>query len=257
MLGTGLTAMDVAIAVTDAHPRAWSTRRPGTGWSPRVHRGNPQPGGPTWLPALAGPSGPVRLGELMWQVRAAMADRPEACEGSWTRSGRTCPGCGSGCHWPTGRSSSGTSPYWEVHRHRMPPDTARRISELHCAGRLSVHAGQISAVTAVPGGIRARVEGEAGTSAEHEAGWLVNATGPAADITRTSDPLLRGLFGRGLARPDPLRLGLDASPGGALLDTAGRPAAPCSRSGRRCAGCDTRPRPSRRSGPRPPLWPCA
>jgi uncharacterized NAD(P)/FAD-binding protein YdhS len=105
----------------------------------------------------------------------------------------------------------------------MPPETARRVSSLHCAGRLQVHAGQVSAVTAVPGGLRVRIEHEDGDSTEHEAGWLVNATGPASDVTRTGDPLLCDLLRRGLARPDPLRLGLDASPGGALLDAAGRP----------------------------------
>jgi uncharacterized NAD(P)/FAD-binding protein YdhS len=31
------------------------------------------------------------------------------------------------------------------------------------------------------------------------------------------------LFARGLARPDPLRLGIDASPAGAVLDAGGRP----------------------------------
>jgi uncharacterized NAD(P)/FAD-binding protein YdhS len=35
--------------------------------------------------------------------------------------------------------------------------------------------------------------------------------------------LLRDLFGCGLARPDSLRLGLDATPGGAVLGAAGRP----------------------------------
>jgi uncharacterized NAD(P)/FAD-binding protein YdhS len=258
VLGTGLTAMDVAIAVTDAHPRTVVHAVSRHGLVPRVHRGNPQPGRPTWLPALAGPSGPVRLGELMWQVRAAMADRPEAWEEIMDALRPHVPRLWQ--RLPLADRQvflRHVARYWEVHRHRMPPDTARRMSELRCAGRLSVHAGRISAVTAVPSGIRARVEGEAGTSAEHEAGWLVNATGPAADITRTSDPLLRDLFGRGLARPDPLRLGLDASPAARCSTRREGRAAPCSRSGRRCAGCGTRPRPSRRSGPRPPLWPCA
>ena len=232
VLGTGLTAMDVAIAVTDAHPRTVVHAVSRHALVPRVHRRTPEPGRPTWLPALAGPSGPVRLGELMWQVRAAMADRPEAWEEIMDALRPHVPRLWQ--RLPLADRQvflRHVARYWEVHRHRMPPDTARRISELRCTGRLSVHAGQISAVTAGlarsvrigRAGQPARVEGEAGTSAEHEAGWLVNATGPAADITRTSDPLLRDLFGRGLARPDPLRLGLDASPGGALLDTAGRP----------------------------------
>ena len=55
------------------------------------------------------------------------------------------------------------------------------------------------------------------------AGWLINGTGPATDITCAADPLLRDLLGRGLARPDPLRLGINLSPAGAVLDTAGRP----------------------------------
>ena len=58
---------------------------------------------------------------------------------------------------------------------------------------------------------------------ELTAGWLVNATGPSSDISPTGDRLLRDLFDRGLARPDPLRMGIDASPGGAVLDASGRP----------------------------------
>lgn len=56
------------------------------------------------------------------------------------------------------------------------------------------------------------------------AGWLINCTGPAADITTTTDPLLRHLLASGLARPDPLRLGLDADTNGAVRDADGRPA---------------------------------
>jgi uncharacterized NAD(P)/FAD-binding protein YdhS len=78
------------------------------------------------------------------------------------------------------------------------------------------------AVTRARGGLRVRIDA-AGTSTVYRAGWLVNATGPAADITRAGDPLLRDLIGRGLARPDPLRLGIDASPSGAVIDAAGRP----------------------------------
>jgi len=224
VLGTGLTAMDVAIAVTGAHPRTVVHAVSRHALLPRVHHVSPAPGRATWLPALAGPGGPVRLGELMWQVRAAMTDRPEAWEEIMDGLRPHVPRL-----WQRLSAADRrvflrhVARYWEVHRHRMPPDTARRVSGLHCAGRLSVHAGRLTAVTTVPGGIGVRIEDAAGASTEREAGWLVNATGPAADITRAAGPLLRGLFGSGLARPDPLRLGIDASPGGAVLDAAGRP----------------------------------
>jgi uncharacterized NAD(P)/FAD-binding protein YdhS len=226
VLGTGLTALDVAIAVTAAHPRAVVHLVSRHALLPRAHRGHPEPGRPAWLPALAGPGGPVRLGELMWQVRTAMADRPEAWEEIMDALRPHVPRLWQRLPVADRRVFlRHVARYWEVHRHRMPPEAARRISVLRGTGRLSVHAGQVRAVTPVPGGLRIRCEHEAGGSPGHEAGWLVNATGPAADITRSGGPLLRDLFGHGLARPDPLRLGLDATPGGAVIDAAGRPSA--------------------------------
>ena len=224
VLGTGLTAMDVAIAVTDAHPRTVVHAVSRHALLPRAHHRCAEPGRPTWLPALAGPGGPVPLSELMWQVRSAIKDRPEAWEeimdGLRPHAPRLWQRLSLADRQVFLRH---VARYWEVHRHRMAPGTARRVSALLGTGRLSVHAGQVRAVTPEPGRLRVHIEHAAGASAEREAGWLVNATGPGGDITCTGDPLLRDLFGRGLARPDPLRLGLDATPSGALLDAAGRP----------------------------------
>lgn len=72
------------------------------------------------------------------------------------------------------------------------------------------------------GGLRVRLD-QGGTVTELAAGWVINATGAHRDVTRAADPLLRDLFGQGLIRPDPLRLGIDATPGGAVLGASGRP----------------------------------
>jgi len=228
VLGTGLTAMDVALAVADAHPRTVVHAVSRHALLPRAHRRSAEPGRPTWLPALAGPGGPVRLSELMWQVRAAMSDRPEAWEEIMDALRPHVPRLWQ--RLPVADRQvflRHVARYWEVHRHRMPPETARRVSALLGTGRLSVHAGRVREVTAESRVLRVRIEygtgPAAGTRAEHEAGWLINATGPDGDITRTRDPLLRDLFDHGLARPDRLRLGLDATASGAILDTAGRP----------------------------------
>ncbi len=109
----------------------------------------------------------------------------------------------------------------------MPPATARRITELRCTGRLSVLRAWVTGIAEVPSGperLRIRVDQE-GSVTDLSAGWLINATGPGTALTRTSDSLLQDLLGRGLARLDPLRLGLDASPDGAVLDAAGTPSA--------------------------------
>jgi uncharacterized NAD(P)/FAD-binding protein YdhS len=104
----------------------------------------------------------------------------------------------------------------------VPPATAARIAGLRAAGRLRVRPGQIVAASGGPGGVRVRVA-HAGTVTDLDGGWLVNGTGPAADITTAAGPLLGCLLASGLARPDPLRLGLDADAAGALMDAAGRP----------------------------------
>ena len=223
IVGTGLTMLDVAIAVTDGHRATRVQAVSRHGLLPHVHRGQPAPGLTSWLPALSETAGPVGLADLMWQVRAAVSDRP----GSWQDVID-----GLRPHVPSlwQRLDSRdkrlflrhAARYWEVHRHRMPPATARRITELRTAGRLSVIQGRVTAVTEDHGRLRVHLD-QGGTSAELTAGWLINGTGPAADITSSSDPLLRDLLSYGLARPDALRLGIDADPGGAVLDASGRP----------------------------------
>ena len=101
--------------------------------------------------------------------------------------------------------------------------TARRIAALTPAGRLIVHRGRVTAASNMDGGLRVRID-QGGSSTELDVGWLINCTGAATDITTTADPLLRHLLDSGLARPDPLRLGLDADPRGALRDAADAPA---------------------------------
>jgi uncharacterized NAD(P)/FAD-binding protein YdhS len=112
--------------------------------------------------------------------------------------------------------------YWEVHRHRVPPQTAARIAALTSGGRLIVHRGRVAAASNEHGGLRVSIEH--GSPADVRAGWLINCTGAATDITTIADPLLHHLLDSGLARPDPLRLGLDTDPRGAVRDAAGRPA---------------------------------
>ena len=223
VVGTGLTMLDLAIAATSGSQDTVVHAVSRHGLLPRVHRGPAAEGSAIWLPALSEAAGPVRLAELMRQVRAAMA----AHRGSWQdvidALRPHVPGLWQ--RMPTRDKRlflRHVARYWEVHRHRVPPATARRIAELRRTGRLYVHWGSVSSVAERAGHLRVRIE-QNGIKAELIAGWLINGTGPARDITCAADPLLRDLLGHGLARPDPLRLGIDADPAGAVLDTAGRP----------------------------------
>ena len=58
------------------------------------------------------------------------------------RSGRRSRGCGIELTETDQRTFLRLAArYWEVHRHRMPPATARRVDALRSAGRLSCWPG--------------------------------------------------------------------------------------------------------------------
>jgi uncharacterized NAD(P)/FAD-binding protein YdhS len=115
-------------------------------------------------------------------------------------------------------------PYWEVHRHRMAPAIASHVEGMRAEGRLRVMAGRIVSTTAHAGGfsidVRPRGRGEIATL---HAEWLVNATGPTVRYAEDPTVLLTRLLEGGIVRPGPLGLGLDAKPGGALVDRKGDP----------------------------------
>jgi uncharacterized NAD(P)/FAD-binding protein YdhS len=229
VLGTGLTMLDVAITVTGAHPGATVHAVSRHALLPREHRcppGAPFAPGPR-KPAALGPGilarGPVSLPALIRNFRAAAADAPDDWQCVIDSLRPHVAGLWQALPPEDKRVFlRSVARYWEVHRHRVPPATAGRIGRLRFTGRLAVHQGRVIAVTEAPGGLRVRIEQD-GRTAEIAAGWLINATGPATDITATQDPLLRGLLDAGLATPDPLLLGLRADAGGGLLDASGRP----------------------------------
>lgn len=113
-------------------------------------------------------------------------------------------------------------PYWDVHRHRLPPSTFQRLQVLQQAGRLHVHAARI--IEARPEGGKLRVmwrpRGE-GRLLHLKVDWILNYTGPDYDLRRTQDPLLRSACRAGLAVADDCGLGLRTGRHGALIDAAG------------------------------------
>ena len=222
VLGTGLTMLDVAISLTGAHPQTVLHAVSRHALLPREHRCPParavQP------PVLQPPDGsPVDLSALIRRVRVAAADAPEGWQAVVDSLRPHIPALWQRMSPPDKcLFLRHVARYWEVHRHRVPSATASRIDQLRSAGRLSVLPGRVVAVSDTPAGLCVRIA-RGGRVTEVEAGWLINATGPAADVTATTDPLLRGLLDGGLARPDPLRLGIQADAGGALLNVSGAP----------------------------------
>lgn len=115
-------------------------------------------------------------------------------------------------------------PYWDIHRHRMAPQVARRIEELLSHERLTVQAGRLASAALTTDGLTATVRPRGGGAPwSVEATALINCSGPSSDYYRARDPIVQVALEQGLARPDPLNLGLDVTPEGALIGVDGRP----------------------------------
>ena len=115
-------------------------------------------------------------------------------------------------------------PYWDVHRHRMAPEIGSQIRALQASGRLEIRAGTIASYQGGAEGIGVRFRPRGMDVETRIVGdWLVNCAGPTLDFRRVDDPLVRDLLTRGLARPDPLGLGLETTRSLQLLRRSGRP----------------------------------
>jgi uncharacterized NAD(P)/FAD-binding protein YdhS len=114
-------------------------------------------------------------------------------------------------------------PWWDIHRHRMAPEVARRIDDAIAGGALTIIAGRFQAVGANEHTltIHYRPRGSEQT-AMLEVGHVVNCSGPSSDYGAIEQKLVRALFDRGAVRPDPLCLGLDVGPDLRMIDSAGQ-----------------------------------
>ncbi|AZO20829.1 FAD-dependent oxidoreductase [Mesorhizobium sp. M1E.F.Ca.ET.045.02.1.1] len=117
-------------------------------------------------------------------------------------------------NWPSSakrRFVEHTKAWWDIHRHRMAPEVYERVTEAVGSGRIRLVAGRV--VDIEPNdGFTVTIQ-QRGTQALEtlDVARIYDCMGIARDISTTSNGLVRSLVERGLARPDPLRLGLDVT----------------------------------------------
>lgn len=202
LVGSGLTAVDVAAQLANAHHDVEMVAVSRSGMLPRRHRTTP--------PGTAGafPVAPAGLGAALAEVRRRGADL-EAAGDDWRSLVESVKAAAniawSGwSHVDRERFVRHVARHWEVARHRMAPPVADLVEGLLLDGRLRVTTPD-------------NLDGPAFD-------LVVNCTGPAPAWTPGWNPLVDDLSARGLLRPDPLRLGLDVTPEGRLVGADGRAA---------------------------------
>ncbi|CCV10384.1 FAD/NAD(P)-binding protein [Mesorhizobium sp. STM 4661] len=127
-------------------------------------------------------------------------------------------------NWPTSakrRFVEHTKAWWDIHRHRMAPEVYARVTEAVQAGRIRPVAGRVVAIAA---GEAFAVEIQSRHTKRLETlevARIYDCSGIARDISTTSNSVVRSLVDRGLAKPDPLRLGLDVTANCELIASDG------------------------------------
>ncbi|MGW8394968.1 FAD/NAD(P)-binding protein [Pseudoduganella sp. HUAS MS19] len=224
LLGSGLTAVDIALQLLRRNPaqRLHALSRHGL---------LPQP---CKLPSghLAGST---LLRDEAPTVRAAMhafmqqVERLEAVGLDWhdalaalrPQSARIWRA------WPAAerrRFLRHVRPYWEVHRHQLPPTVQEELAAALERGALRVSAGrmlgirdeaELAVLSVQPRGSEACIE--------LRAGRIINCTGSCASPRRAAVPLVQQLLADGLMRADALGLGVETGADCAVLGANGQP----------------------------------
>jgi uncharacterized NAD(P)/FAD-binding protein YdhS len=224
LLGTGLTMVDVALTLAGRGHTGRITALSRRGLAPRVHGAAHEP-----LPTDVAEElrRGLSLGNLRCAVRAIRAAAAAVTERGlhWqcvidALRGSTELFWGALCAADRRRFVQRLRPYWDVHRHRLPPATAARLDQLQRDGQLRIAAGRVSAAAASERGITVAFTCRGGTPEHAHYDWIVNCTGSsfARDTCRI---LERRLLERGLLIIDPLALGFLTTPAGLAFGARG------------------------------------
>jgi len=215
LVGTGLTAVDVALSLDKAGYRGRITALSRRGLTPRAHAVVGPVAGPVMRPTARG----------SWLLRAL---RHRANEVGWRHAiDELRPHTQS--LWrlhdiaAQARFLRHARPWWDVHRHRLAPPVAEKIAMMQAQGRLAFVGGRIVAAREEDGAALVSWRRRGSDRVETlRAGRVITCTGPEGDLSRCAHPLLQSLLREGRARSDVHGLGLDVDHTCRVVDAAGR-----------------------------------
>jgi uncharacterized NAD(P)/FAD-binding protein YdhS len=229
VLGSGLTAVDTVLALSQQPRRAPIILISRNGLLPQAHSAAPvSPADLTSLVSelLAAPGGvPARA--LLNRIRRAV--RTLAATGGDWRSVVDGLRPHTARLWqsmPTAerqRFLARLRPFWEVHRHRMATTVAEPFHALVERGEVRVVAGRVESARAEDEVVRLVVRRRGcERPLELDTSWVINCTGPLPSNCVESNPVIGSLLVSGVLRPDELSLGIETTSTGNAIAADGR-----------------------------------
>lgn len=224
LVGQGLTAVDLAMALVSRGHKGVIHLLSRRGLRPQPH----VTGGTPWKRFIDEASPPRTVRELSARVRAEV--RAAAAQGASWHAVIDALRPITPMLWQAlpvaerSRFLRHLQPFWEVHRHRLPPQVHRRFEALLARGRVVTRAGRIIGLGENPGHAVAAVQPRnGGDDYLLHVSKVINCMGPRADYSKYQHPLLVNLLATGLIDHDPLALGLATNPGGEVHRYGGPP----------------------------------
>jgi uncharacterized NAD(P)/FAD-binding protein YdhS len=202
LLGTGLTAVDVALTLEATGFRGRIVALSRRGLAPRSH-GLREPmvaARDALVPSCTAMLRRVRerTAEVGW--RSAVHELRSVTQWLW----------GAADISERRRFLRHLRPWWDVHRHKLAPAVGATIETMQAEARLAVAAGRLVSAERVEGGAEVRFRPRGGAEVERlRVARIVNCTGPESDIAHVGEPLLDALLAAGQIRQDALRIGID------------------------------------------------
>jgi uncharacterized NAD(P)/FAD-binding protein YdhS len=205
LIGSGLTAVDVAVALRQEGHRGAITMLSRHGRLPQAHAAfTPRPVATAPL-ECASPRGALRwvrerveAGEEWRAVVDSLRPHTVAIWQAWSIAQRAS-------------FLRHLKNLWDVHRHRAAPEVLERLDA-------DVLRGRIRSMHATGAGVVVETSTRALAAAR-----VINCTGPACDYARLDLPLVVQMRRGGWLVPDPLRLGIETASDGRLLGIDGQP----------------------------------
>ncbi|PRX27338.1 putative NAD(P)/FAD-binding protein YdhS [Paraburkholderia sp. BL18I3N2] len=225
LLGTGLTAVDVAAQLAQAGPRRQCYAVSRRGLLPHPHRtarGPTNAGDPRDLVDSMGSDVRSYVRVLREHIRVCTEDglnwrdvlaslRQDTPE-LWRRLNRQ----------EQRRFLRHIQSYWDVHRHRLAPEADLYLHGLLTSGLLQLIRGRVTSYQESLNHVDICIQLRGGTHVRNvRVGYVINCTGPATDLRRIDDRLISQLLKDGLISPDMLGLGLRTSDAYECLDAKG------------------------------------
>jgi uncharacterized NAD(P)/FAD-binding protein YdhS len=114
-------------------------------------------------------------------------------------------------------------PWWNIHRHRLPPELHDRLVRAVAGGQVQLVAAEFVGVERVDGQVRAQIRRRGSNARETmDVARVYDCGGVSVDVMSSSNPVIRDLIAHGRARPDTLRIGLDVDEHCAVIDQDGK-----------------------------------